>query len=93
MKQFSEHRSRLAFLGAAAGLTDVLAQDTLHQVKTLYASAAYEDALSMATRLQAAGSPAGIRAVSRVLSRGPRSHGGSGRGDRFGRVGESVVRA
>ena len=54
MKQFSA-AAVLAFLGAAGVPTDVRAQDTLDQVKTLYASAAYEDALSMATRLEAAG--------------------------------------
>ena len=34
---------------------DAQAQDALHQIRVLYASAAYEDALSMAARLQATG--------------------------------------
>ncbi len=54
MKQFPA-AAVLAFLGAAGVPTDVRAQDTFDQVKTLYASAVYEDALSMATRLEAAG--------------------------------------
>ena len=54
MKQFPA-AAVLAFLGVAGVPTDVRAQDTLDQVKTLYASAAYEDALSMATRLESAG--------------------------------------
>jgi hypothetical protein len=45
----------LAMTCTAAIPAPAIAQDTIDQVKVLYASAAYEDALMMATRLEAAG--------------------------------------
>ena len=44
-----------AVLTGTIGTTCVYAQDPLQQIKSLYASAAYEDALSMIARLQASG--------------------------------------
>ena len=44
-----------AALAGIIGSTSAFAQDPLQQIKTLYASAAYEDALSMIARLQASG--------------------------------------
>ena len=44
-----------AVLTGSIGASSAFAQDPLQQIKTLYASAAYEDALSMIARLQASG--------------------------------------